>query len=472
MNELEAAFFGRVEKALNDPQLKIALPLTQERLRAGRTAAAQELGNIEEWRTLASDIRMHTIENLDSYLEQLAGNVLKNGGHVCFAEKAEDAISYVQEVVRAKGAKSIIKSKSMVTEEIHLNHHLEQMGVKVLESDLGEYIIQLAKEKPSHLVGPAIHKTREQVAELFSKEAGRPLSSDTDELLQFAREKLRNEFLQADIGISGCNFAVAESGSVVLFSNEGNARLTTTLPKVHIAVMGMERLVPTWRELDIVASMLPRSATGQKITVYMTAINGPRKPGDLDGPEEFHLVILDNGRSDILGTAYQEVLKCIRCGACLNFCPVYRHIGGHAYDSVYSGPIGAVLSPLLEGYEQRGELPYASSLCAACTEVCPVKIPLHELLIQHRQDEVEQGRTSFAEKMAFKGFAFLTSHPAVYEQAIKAARLGLGPFSDQDGYIGKAPGMLQGWTNVRDLPKPAAQTFREWWRKEKEGKRQ
>lgn len=467
MSVKEIEFFGRVDKALNDPQLRKAVPLTQDRLRMGRTQATQALGNFEEWREIASEIRMHTIENLDSYLEQLATNVRKNGGHVHFAAKAEDAVSYVTQVAREKGAKSVIKSKSMVSEEIHLNQHLEEMGLKVVESDLGEYIIQLAGETPSHLIAPAIHKTKQQVAELFSKEAGREIPPVTSELLKFAREQLRQEFLDADIGISGCNFAVAESGSVVLISNEGNARLTTTLPKVHIAIMGMERLVPTWKDLDIVVSMLTRSATGQKITVYMTAINGPRLPEDIDGPEEFHLIILDNGRSDILGTAYQEVLKCIRCGACLNVCPVYRNIGGHSYGSVYSGPIGAVLAPLLEGYEELKELPYASSLCGACTEVCPVKIPLHDLLLEHRKDEVEQGFALMAEKLAFKGFGFMASHPFVFDKAVKLAHTGLGIFS-KDSYIPKGPGPLQGWTEVRDLPRPAKQSFRDWWKKNKE----
>jgi L-lactate dehydrogenase complex protein LldF len=356
----------------------------------------------------------------------------------------------------------------MVSEEIHLNKHLEAEGVRVIESDLGEYIIQLAGETPSHLIAPAIHKTRTQVAELFSGVAGRTLSDATAELCQFAREELRREFLEADIGISGCNFAVAESGSIVLISNEGNARLTTTLPKVHIAIMGMERLVPTWEELDIVVSMLTRSATGQKISVYMTAMSGPRRPEDIDGPEEFHLIILDNGRSDILGTAYQEVLKCIRCGACLNVCPVYRHIGGHAYGGVYSGPIGAVLTPLLEGYEEWKELPYASSLCGACTEVCPVKIPLHDLLIEHRKDEVENGFTSWQEKLAFKGFGYLTSHPFLYDKAVRASHMATGWLSNE-GVIETGPGPLAGWTNVRDLPRPAKQSFREWWKNEKGG---
>ncbi|MGH1143618.1 LutB/LldF family L-lactate oxidation iron-sulfur protein [Bacillus pseudomycoides] len=462
----ELEFLERVDKAIHDSQMRSAVPFTQDRLRMGREQATHELGNLEEWREAASEIRMHTIENLDSYLEQLATNVRENGGHVHFAFKAEDAVLYVSEIVRKKGAKTIIKSKSMVSEEIHLNKNLEEMGVKVVESDLGEYIIQLAGEAPSHLIAPAIHKTKEQVAELFSKEAGREIPVDTNQLLQFAREQLRKEFLEADIGISGCNFAVAESGSVVLISNEGNARLTTTLPKVHIAIMGMERLVPTWQDLDVVVSMLTRSATGQKITSYVTGINGPRLPEDMDGPEEFHLIILDNGRSNILGTAYQEVLKCIRCGACVNVCPVYRNIGGHAYGSTYSGPIGAVLAPLLEGYVELKELPFASSLCGACTDVCPVRIPLHDLLIEHRKDEVEQGFVTKFEQLAFKGFSFMASHPFVYEKAVKMARTGLSIFA-KDGYIANGPGPLKGWTESRDFPKPAKQSFRDWWEKEK-----
>ncbi|AJY76139.1 LutB/LldF family L-lactate oxidation iron-sulfur protein [Paenibacillus beijingensis] len=469
MNLQAADFKARAKEALNDTQLQRAVPFVQDRLRSGRVQAAEALGNVEEWRELLSEIRMDTIDNLDSYLEQLAGNVRANGGHVHFASKAADAVSIVSRIAEENGARKIVKAKSMITEEIHLNKHLEEQGLSVIETDLGEYILQLAGEKPSHIISPALHKRRGEIAELFSQAAGRKLSEDTSELCAFAREHLREAFMEADIGITGCNFAVAESGTVVLVSNEGNARLTTSLPKIHIAIMGMERIVPTWNELDLALTMLTRSATGQKISVYVTGISGPRQAGDLDGPEQFHLIIVDNGRSDILATAYKEVLKCIRCGACMNVCPIYRHVGGHAYGSVYSGPIGAVLDPLLEGYETAKELPYASSLCGACTEVCPVKIPLHDLLIEHRKDEVEQGYTPQMEKMSFGAFGFMASHPAVYSKAAKIASAGTTLWA-KDGYISGGPGLLAGWTAGRDLPQPAKQSFRDWW-KEKGGAR-
>lgn len=459
-------FEERVDKAIKDPYLKQSLQNIQEKFRTGKKAAFDELGNREAWRSRAEEIRTHTILHLDYYLDQFSNNVEKHGGKVFFAADAQEAIDYIVNLVRQKKAKTMVKSKSMVSEEVHLNQHLENMGIEVVETDLGEYIIQLAKETPSHIIGPAVHKNRRQIAELFSQEAGRTLSDDTPTLTQFARQKLRHKFLTADIGLSGCNFAIAETGSIVLVSNEGNARLTTTLPKTHVVMMGMERIVPSWEDLDIVLSLLPRSATGQKITSYVTAITGPRKANDLDGPEELHVIILDNGRSQALGSQFQSILNCIRCGACLNVCPVYRHIGGHAYGSVYSGPIGAVLTPILDGFDCWEELPYASSLCAACTEACPVKIPLHDMLIHLRQEETKEKRSPWTERVSFRTYAKVASNPKLYASAQKLARLALKPYSNKQGLIKKAPGPLKGWTQARDLPLPAAESFRQWWKRE------
>jgi L-lactate dehydrogenase complex protein LldF len=466
-NEM-APLSERVDKAIHDPFLKKSLANAQERFRTGKANAAEALGNLEDWRVRAEAIRTHTIEYLDHYLDKFSTNVEKNGGKVFFAETDEEVVQYILDLAVAKQAKTVIKAKSMVSEEIHLNKRLEEIGVDAIESDLGEYIIQLANETPSHIIVPAIHKNKKQVAELFSKVSGQPLPEDTKQLTQYARNVLRDKFLKADIGLSGCNFAVAETGSVVLVSNEGNARLSTTIPKVHVVLMGMERIVPGWEELDTVLSLLPRSATGQKITSYVTAINGPRKPNDVDGPEELHVIIVDNGRSNALGTEYQKILNCIRCGACLNVCPVYRHIGGHAYGSVYPGPIGAVLTPILEGFDSWEKMPYLSTLCGACTEACPVRIPLHEYLLDLRKDEVEEQRTPAVERLIFKGFGTAMANPWMYKTGIKLAKYGLKPFQDKDGYIRRAPSLLGKWTKARDLPAPPMQSFREWW--DKEGK--
>jgi len=455
----------RVNKSKKDKFLKTSLQRAQSRFRDSRTARADELGNIEEWKQRASAIRRHTIENLDSYLEQFSNNVKELGGNVHFAPTDSDALDYIKQVVKSKDTHSIVKSKSMVSEEMHLNKVLEEEGIRMVETDLGEYIIQLANETPSHIIVPAIHKNKEQVSELFSKVKGEELPADPHKLTDFARKTLRQEYFQAEVGITGCNFAVAESGSFVLVTNEGNARMSTTMPKTHIVIMGMERIVPTWEDLDVVLSLLPRSATGQKITSYVTAVTGPKLEVDADGPEELHIVIVDNGRSGILGTKYQEVLKCIRCGACLNVCPVYRHIGGHAYGSVYPGPIGAVLSPLLSDKEDHKELPFASTLCYACSEVCPVKIPLAELLVEHRKDYVDSGRPATAEKMAMKAFGMVVGNQGLYETAAKVAR----PFSgvvSKDEYIDKSLPVLKNWTDVKDMPRPAKETFRDWWKKE------
>ncbi|GAE35986.1 LutB/LldF family L-lactate oxidation iron-sulfur protein [Halalkalibacter akibai] len=466
----EDKFFDRVDKGLNNDFMRKAMVSAQERLKGRKLDAQKELGNWEEWRSLSEEIRQHTLENLDYYLDQLAENVMKKGGHVFFAQTAEEANEYITKIAKQKNAKKVIKSKSMVTEEISMNEALEKAGCEVIESDLGEYILQIDDhDPPSHIVAPALHKNKDQIRDTFKEKKGYSKSSKPEELALFAREQLRGEFLTADIGITGCNFAVAESGAISLVTNEGNARLATTLPKTQITVMGMERIVPTWEELDILVSMLCRSAVGQKLTSYITGLTGPKADGDVDGPEEFHLVIVDNGRSNILGTEFQSVLQCIRCAACINVCPIYRHVGGHSYGSIYPGPIGAVLSPLLGGYDDYKELPYASSLCGACTEACPVKIPLHDLLIKHRRNIVEeQGRGGFGEKLAMKGFSLAASSPKLFSFGSKAAPTMMGPLVSE-GKIKKGPGPIKPWTDIRDFPEPSKQSFREWYKKREKG---
>lgn len=460
----DPSFENRVQEGIENDFMRQAVSSAQGRLKTGRLNAAEELGDWEDWRTLGEEIRSHTLENLDYYLQQLSDQVAKRGGNVFFAETAEEANAYIQNVVKQKNGKKIAKSKSMVTEEIGLNEALQEVGAEVVETDLGEWILQLDEDPPSHIVAPALHKNREQIQETFEEKRGYTKSDQPEELALFAREQLRKEFLAADIGITGCNFAVAESGAATLVTNEGNARLVTSLPDTQITVMGMERIVPTWEELDILVSLLTRAAVGQKLTSYVTSVTGTRLEGEVDGPDDYHLVIVDNGRSKILGTEFQSALHCIRCAACINVCPVYRHVGGHAYGSIYPGPIGAVLTPLLDGYEDHEELPYASTLCAACTEACPVKIPLHEQLIRHREIIVEkQNKAPQAEKMMMKGYAKWASTPAAYKMSAKMARTALKPWSRNEA-ITNGPGPLKGWTDVRDFPAPSKQSFRSWFK--------
>jgi L-lactate dehydrogenase complex protein LldF len=439
-----------------------------DRLSGNKDKAARELPNWEEWREQTKRIREHTVNNLDYYLKELVDNVRKAGGKVHFALTAEDACKIIAGLCKQYDAKRIVKSKSMVTEEIHLNSALEKAGMEVVESDLAEYILQLAGETPSHIIVPAIHKNRHQIADLFSKVANEKVESSTPALTLFARKILRDKFMSADVGITGCNFAVAETGSITLVTNEGNARLTTALPNVVISVMGMERIIPTFEDLETVLSMLPRNATGQKLTSYVSVINGPRLSSDIDGCAEFHLVIVDNGRSRILADdEYRQSLHCIRCGACFNVCPVYRQIGGHAYGSIYGGPIGSVITPLLENdMVFWGELPYASTLCAACTSACPAKIPLQDLLFKLRERRVSAGHTKVFEKFAFGMWQRFFKLPSTYKFAMKAASLGQKPLV-RNGYITAELPLLSNWTNSRYLPAAADVTFRDRWEKRK-----
>ncbi|GGD01996.1 LutB/LldF family L-lactate oxidation iron-sulfur protein [Pontibacillus salipaludis] len=466
-----APFRDRVQEGIENDFMRGAVSSAQGRFRSGRLKAAEELGDWEDWRTLGEEIRSHTLQNLDYYLEQLSEQVSKRGGKVFFAQTAEEANEYIRNVVQKKEAKKIVKSKSMVTEEIGLNETLEKAGAEVVETDLGEWILQMDEDPPSHIVTPALHKNKEQIRETFASKKGYKNSDLPEELATFAREQLRKEFLSADVGITGCNFAVAESGAVTFVTNEGNARLVTALPETQISVMGMERLVPTWEELDVMVSLLTRAAVGQKLTSYVTSITGTKQEDEVDGPEDYHLVIVDNGRSKILGTEFQSALHCIRCAACINVCPVYRHVGGHSYGSVYPGPIGAVLTPLLDGYDDHKDLPYASTLCAACTEACPVKIPLHEHLVRHREIIVEKEKKApRSERMMMDGFAKWGSHPAAYKLSTKMARKALKPWTKEE-VIQSGPGPLKGWTDVRDFPAPSEQTFRSWFKTRQKGGR-
>lgn len=460
----EATVKARADLALNDEFLRKAVRFTTERLRNGKKKATDEHGNWEEWRERGRQIRLHTIAHLDYYLNLFVNNARANGVHIHFANTAEEAVKLTLDIAEHANAKSVVKSKSMVSEELHLNHALESIGVEAVETDLGEYIIQLAGEMPSHIVIPAIHKNRYQIAELLSKEAGYTLPPDTTALAGFVRKKLREKFLEAEIGMTGCNFAIAETGSMVLFENEGNARMVSTVPKTQITLMGMERIIPSWSDLEVMATLLPRSATGQKLTMYMNGITGPRRSEDADGPDEMHIIIIDNGRSLQLGDPeFQELLNCIRCGACLNACPVYRHIGGHAYGSTYSGPIGAVLTPSLnKNIAEWDDVANASSLCGACYEACPVKIPLHDMLVYLRRRKVESGNGSKMESIGMQGFATVMGNSSRLGGVLRLGKLGQ-KLVVRSGVIKTKLGPLKGWNTYRVTPSLPKESFRDRW---------
>lgn len=452
-------FDAQVAKALGDRRLQDWLADFQRLGQEAYVEAMGELDDREAWRDALSEIRAHTVANLDRYVDQFATNVEANGGHVFFAATAAEAREYVLRVARSIPARRVVKAKSMVTEEIDLNAALEAAGMEVVETDLGAFIVQLTHEDPYHIIAPALHLTLEQVRELFSRESGEELPAEPDVLAAYARRRLREKFLTAELGISGGNFGIASTGTVVLVTNEGNGRMSTTLPGTHVAVMGMERLLPDWESLDTALTLLTRAGTSQRISTYVSAISGPRRDGDRDGPDDLHVVLLDNGRSRILGTQYEPVLKCVRCGACLDHCPVYGCIGGHAYSRVYTGPIGAVLTPLLDGLDEHVELPYASSLCGACVDACPARVPLTDLLLALRAEAVSSGRQPRSWRAGMRGYAEVTARPAIWDAAVRAAGALARPFAP-GGYVRSAPGLLGKWTAARDLKVPVARSFR------------
>jgi len=449
----------RTAAAVADPVLRARVAKAVDRFAGGRRRALAELEDADGLRTAARSVRAEILADLPALLERMADRVAELGGHVCWAETAADANAYVADVALRAGARTVVKSKSMATEETGLNEALVAAGCRVVETDLGEWIIQLARETPSHIIAPALHHDRHSVLDVFRDEAAAPpdLSTVPEELNRFARARLRAEFLAADVGVSGVNFGVAETGSLVLVTNEGNGRMVTSLPRVHVAVMGMERVVATWDQLDLLLQLLPRSATGQRLSSYTSIITGPRREGEADGPEELHLVILDNGRADLLGTEFHEMLACIRCGACLNVCPVYRQTGGHAYGWVYSGPMGAVLTPLLaHEHPEAAEVANASTLCGACMDACPVQIPLQDLLLALRRRKAADA--SRPERAGWRAWSAAWSSPAGYRTTTRAAAWARG--------LGRHANLLPGasrWTDGREPPVPAAERFRDRW---------
>lgn len=426
-----------------------------------RLEATAEFPQMEEMRDRARLIRAEVISHLDEHLATFADSVEKRGGKVFFAVDAEEANSYIVELAKAERVRRVVKVKSMVTEEIHLNNALEAAGVDTVETDLGEFIVQLAGETPSHIIAPVLHKNRYDVAELFVDKLGNDYTDEPTELNDIARKYLREKFLTADMGISGANFAVADDGAIALVTNEGNGRICTTAPRIHVAVVGMERLVRNRNDLAVMLEVLARSATGQALSVYTNIVSGPRRPGEPDGPDQFHVVIVDNGRSATLGSAVAEILYCIRCGACLNACPVYRHVGGHPYGSVYPGPIGKVLTPSLYGLEEWHELPATSSLCGACEEVCPVRIEIPKLLVELRNQST--GYMPRSIRVGLTAYAWLTTRPRLFRFATRTTSIVARVWS-KDGWMRYIPFVLRGWTEKREMPAPAEQTFSDWWR--------
>ena len=412
-----ASFRAVAREKARDVHLQSALDVATARLRDGRIAAWSELEDVEELRTRAHAAKMRVVDDLDAHVARFREAAEARGVHTFVARTAAEANAYVADICRRRGARLVAKSKSMVTEEIGLNDALETAGMRVDETDLGEYVLQLAGEHPVHIIAPAIEKTAEEIAALLGEE-----STELETLTAATRRQLRETFLTADVGITGANFGVCDTGTVCLVTNEGNGRLVSSLPPTHITIMGMERLVESLDDLSVMLRLLARSATGQKLTTYTTLLTGPRREGETDGPEEMHVVILDNGRSQLVGGRYREMLACIRCGACLNVCPVYRKTGGAAYSDVYCGPMGAVLVPLLAGLAQSCELPHASSLCGACFEACPVKIPLPELLLELRRDLVEQRVGPRTERVLFALWSLAWSSALGYRLSTTLAR--------------------------------------------------
>ena len=465
-------FEESAKESLSDSQLRRNLGKATQTIRHKRAIAVEEMPDWEALREAGRAIKERVVRHLDEYLLQLEESVMRAGGQVHWARGAEEANRTISGIVKDKGVEEVVKVKSIATDETKLNEHLEKEGIKAFETDLAELIIQLAGETSSHILVPAIHKNRAEIRELLIQELGaRNLSDRPSDLTEAARLYLREKFLAAKVGISGANFAVAETGTVCVVESEGNGRMCTTLPKVLVTLMGIEKIIPAWQDFEVFMQLLPRSSTAERMNPYTSFWTGV---SEADGPREFHLVLMDNGRTDVLADEIgRQALNCIRCSACLNVCPVYERTGGHAYNSVYPGPIGAILTPQLVGVGDPGpdSLPYASSLCGACYQVCPVKINIPEVLVhlrgkvvRHKQYMGGLGSKLDPENVAMQTLARVFSDPQLYERAQSMAKVGQWPFA-RGGSIGRLPGRLAGWTSVRDLKPIPQQTFREWWKR-------
>ncbi len=462
-------FKENAHEAMQDENLRAALGRVKQGFTSKRAEAAADLPEFEDLRDQARDIKDHVLENLDYYLEYFEKKVIEAGGIVHWCSNAKEAKETILKICRDVDAKTVTKGKSMITEEIGLNKFLESEGIEPIETDLGEYIIQLADEPPSHIIGPAVHKTKEQVTELFHEHHQQygytEREEDAEKLVGEARAVLRHKYVVADVGITGANFLVAETGSTAIVTNEGNGDLTQSLPKTHIAVASLEKVIPTLEDVSTVMRVLARSATGQEMSVYTTFSTGPKRSDDIDGPENFHVVLLDGGRSEMIGTELQELLRCIRCGACMNHCPVYHAVGGHSYGWVYPGPIGAALNPQMVGIEEARHLPNASSFCGRCEEVCPVRIPLPKILRHWREKAFDQQISPKPERWGIEIWGFFAKRPWAYRLMTKVAVRVLGLMGGKKGKIKSLP-MNNGWTAVRDLPAPQGATFMEQWKKQ------
>jgi L-lactate dehydrogenase complex protein LldF len=467
-------FKDNATAALADPHLREALGMIETNFGRNRARAIARLPEFDALRDEARAIKDHVIAHLDIYLEHFEAKVKEAGGVVHWCTTPEEACQVVLDLCQSVGARTVTKGKSMVAEEIGLNDFLIANGIEPVETDLGEYIIQLAGETPGHIVAPAVHKTKAQVAELF-REHHRDLDPDRSledppDIVAEGRAVLRQRYLAADVGITGANFLVAETGSTVIVTNEGNGDLTMTLPRMHIVTAGIEKVVPTLEDTATILRVLARSATGQEFSAYTTIATGPRRPGDLDGPESFHVVLLDNGRADLIGTEFQDVLRCIRCGACLNHCPVFGAVGGQAYGWVYSGPIGAVLTPALIGLDKAHHLPSASSFCGRCEEVCPMQIPLPKMMRHWREKAFAARITPARERMALGLWAFVARRPRLYRAVCAIAARLLARLGGREGRLRALP-LAGGWTAGRDLPAPEGRTFHSQWRTQRRSRR-